>query len=207
MALYHASKLKLNDLKKQIDFQSKQTEKTAAISSTSMNDYIIKSEIAGRVYSLSKEKGEMINTQSPVAIIGDANKFYIELQVDEYDISKLKKGKKTIVSLDSYKGQSFEAVIEKIYPLMNDKTKSFKVDAVFTTEPENLFPNLSAQANIVIEVKEKVLTIPRAYLIDNEYVYLANKEKRKVKTGLMDYEKVEIVAGLTSKDAIVKSIQ
>ncbi len=109
--------------------------------------------------------------------------------------------------MDSYKGQSFEAVIEKIYPLMNDKTKSFKVDAVFTTEPENLFPNLSAQANIVIEVKEKVLTIPRAYLIDNEYVYLANKEKRKVKTGLMDYEKVEIVAGLTSKDAIVKSIQ
>jgi len=207
MALFHASKLKLNDLKKQIDFQSKQTEKTAAISSTSMNDYIIKSEIAGRVYSLSKEKGEMINTQSPVAIIGDANKFYIELQVDEYDISKLKKGQKTIVSLDSYKGQTFEAIIEKIYPLMNDKTKSFKVDALFTSQPANLFPNLSAQANIVIEVKEKVLTIPRAYLIDNEYVYLANKEKRKVKTGLMDYEKVEIVAGLTSKDAIVKSIQ
>jgi multidrug efflux pump subunit AcrA (membrane-fusion protein) len=207
MALFNASKLKLNDLKKQIEFQSKQTEKSAAISSTSMNDYIVKSEIAGRVYSLSKEKGEMINTQSPVAIIGDANKFYIELQVDEYDISKLKKGQKTIVAMDSYKGQTFEAIIEKIYPLMNDKTKSFKVDALFTSQPANLFPNLSAQANIVIEVKEKVLTIPRAYLIDNEFVYLANKEKRKVKTGLMDYEKAEIVSGLTSKDAIVKSIQ
>jgi biotin carboxyl carrier protein len=207
MALYNASKLKWNDLKKQIDFQSKQTEKSAAISSTSMNDYIVKSEIAGRIYSLSKEKGEMINTQTPIAIIGDANKFYIELQVDEYDISKLVKGQKIIISMDSYKGQTFEAELEKIYPLMNEKSKSFKVDAVFINQPQNLFPNLSAQANIILEVKEKVLTIPRSFLIDNEYVYLANKEKRKVKIGLMDYEKVEIVSGLTIKDALVNSIQ
>jgi len=207
LALFNASKLKLNDLKKQIAFQSKQTEKNAAITSSSMNDYVIKSDRAGKVYSLAKEKGEMISTQLPIAIIGDANKFYIELQVDEYDITKLKKGQIAIISLDSYKGQSFEARIEKIYPLMNDKTKSFKVDAVFTIQPKNLFPNLSAQANIVIEVKEKVLTIPRAYLIDNEYIYLSNNEKRKVKTGLMDYEKVEIDSGLSVKDAIVKSIR
>ena len=57
------------------------------------------------------------------------------------------------------------------------------------------------------EVKEKALTIPRNYLIDNEFVYLANKEKRKVKVGLMDYEKVEILAGITVKDALVKSIE
>jgi len=207
MSVFNAAKLRSNDLEKQIKFQSEQTQRTANISSSTMNDFVVKSEINGKLYSLSKEIGEMVNSQSPIAIIGDANQFFVELQVDEYDISKLKKGQKTIVSLDSYKGQTFEAIIEKIYPLMNDKTKSFKVDALFTSQPANLFPNLSAQANIVIEVKEKVLTIPRAYLIDNEYVYLANKEKRKVKTGLMDYEKVEIVAGLTSKDAIVKSIQ
>ena len=207
VALYNASRLKLNDLKKQIDFQSKQTQKSAAISSTSMNDYVVKSEIAGRVYSLAKEKGELITTQTPVAIIGDANQFYIELQVDEYDIASLKKGQKAIISMDSYKGATFEAVIEKIYPLMNEKSKSFKVDAVFISPSKNLFPNLSAQANIIIEVKENALLIPRSFLIDNEYVYLATKEKRKVKTGLMDYEKVEILAGITVKDALVKSIQ
>lgn len=207
LALYNASRLKLNDLKKQIDFQSKQTEKSAAISSSSMNDYVVKSELAGKVYSLSKEKGEMITTQMPVAIIGDANKFYIELQVDEFDIANLKIGQKAIISMDSYKGETFEAVIEKIYPLMNEKSKSFKIDAVFTSPTKNLFPNLSAQANIIIEVKENALLIPRSFLIDNEYVYLANKEKRKVKTGLMDYQKVEILSGITAKDAIVKSIQ
>ena len=204
---FNGSKLKLNDLKKQIDFQSKQTNKTAAISSTTLNDFIIGAEINGKVFSINKEVGEMVSTQIPVAIIGDAKSFYVELQVDEYDIAKLKKGQKAMISMDSYKGKAFEAIIDKIYPIMNAKSKSFKVDAILTTQPENLFPNLSAQANIIIEIKEKAMTIPRAYLIDNEYVYLANKEKRKVKVGLMDYEKVEILSGINNSDELVKSIQ
>lgn len=204
---YNGSKLKLNDLKKQVDFQSKQTNKTASISSTALNDFIIISEINGKVFSINKQVGEMVTSQMPVATIGDAKTFFVELQVDEYDIAKLKKGQKAMISMDSYKGKAFEAIIDKIYPIMNAKSKSFKVDALLTTQPENLFPNLSAQANIIIEIKEKAMTIPRAYLIDNEYVYLANKEKRKVKVGLMDYEKVEILSGINNSDALVKSIQ
>jgi multidrug efflux pump subunit AcrA (membrane-fusion protein) len=159
------------------------------------------------VFSINKEVGEMVNTQTPVAIIGDANHFYVEMQVDEYDIAKIQKGQKVMISMDSYKGKVFEAVIDKVYPIMNPKSKSFKVDAAFSTQPENLYPNLSAQANVIIEVKEKAITIPRAYLIDNEYVYLENKEKKKVKVGLMDYEKVEILSGITTSDALVKTIQ
>jgi multidrug efflux pump subunit AcrA (membrane-fusion protein) len=207
VAQYNASKLKLNDLKKQIDFQSKQTNKSASISATTLNDFLIKSDINGKVFSINKEVGEMVNTQTPVAIIGDGSHFYVEMQVDEYDIAKIQKGQKVMISMDSYKGKVFEAMIDKVYPIMNPKSKSFKVDAAFSTQPENLYPNLSAQANIIIEVKEKAITIPRAYLIDNEYVYLENKEKRKVKIGLMDYEKVEILSGITTSDALVKTIQ
>ncbi len=206
-AQFNASKLKLNDLKKQIDFQSKQTNKSASISATTLNDFLIKSDINGKVFSINKEVGEMVNTQTPVAIIGDANHFYVEMQVDEYDIAKIQKGQKVMISMDSYKGKVFEAVIDKVYPIMNPKSKSFKVDAAFSIQPENLYPNLSAQANVIIEVKEKAITIPRAYLIDNEYVFLENKEKRKVKVGLMDYEKVEILSGITTSDALVKTIQ
>lgn len=206
-AQFNASKLKLNDLKKQIEFQSKQTDKSASISAATLNDFIIKSAINGKVFSINKEIGEMVNTQTPIAVVGAENNFYVELQVDEYDIAKLNKGQKVMISMDSYKGQAFEAVIDKIYPIMNQKSKSFKIDALFTSQPANLFPNLSAQANIIIEVKEKAITIPRSYLIDNEFVYLENKEKRKVKVGLMDYEKVEILSGITTSDVLVKSIQ
>jgi hypothetical protein len=109
--------------------------------------------------------------------------------------------------MDSYKGEVFEATISKIYSMMNERSKSFKVEAIFTKQPQNLYPNLTTEANIIIEVKEKAITIPRTYLIDNDLVLLSNQEKRKVTIGLKDYEKVEILSGITTKDQLFKPAQ
>jgi hypothetical protein len=35
-------------------------------------------------------------------------------------------------------------------------------------------------------------------------VLLANKEKRKITIGLKDYDKVEVINGITEKDELVK---
>ena len=39
-------------------------------------------------------------------------------------------------------------------------------------------------------------------MIDNEYVLVDKKERRKVKTGLADYQKVEILEGLKKDETI-----
>lgn len=202
--LYKAAKLKLDDIEKQINFQNSQTNRTAAISAVNMNDFIIKSQVNGKVYTINKQVGELANTQSPIAIIGDANDFYVELQIDEFDINSMSKGLKVLVSMDSHKGEVYEAVIEKIYPIMNERTRTFKADAIFVKRPDNIYPNLSAEANIIIQVKNKALTIPRAYLVEDKYVLLANKEKRKIEVGLKDYDKVEVLSGISEKDELAK---
>lgn len=146
----------------------------------------------------------MANTQTPVAVIGDAHHFYLELQADEYDIARIRVGQPVFVTLDSYRGRAFEAVVEKIYPIMNEKSRSFTIDAGFVKQPPVIYPNLTLEANIVIQTKEKALTIPRSYLQEGDYVMLENKQKRKVTTGLKDYQQVEIVDGLTAADVIIK---
>jgi len=202
--LYNAAKLKLDDLEKQINFQNSQTSRSAAINAVNMNDYIIRSQIVGKVYAINKQLGELANTQTPIAIIGDTKNFYVELQIDEFDITKIVKGQKVLVSMDSHKGESYEAVIEKIYPIMNERTRTFKAEASFIKNPENIYPNLSAEANIIIQIKNKVLTIPRSYLIEDSYVLLSNMEKRKIIVGLKDYDKVEVLKGLSEKEEIAK---
>jgi multidrug efflux pump subunit AcrA (membrane-fusion protein) len=154
------------------------------------------------VYSVLKKKGEMVSMQTPIAIIGSSTSFKIILQVDEYDIIKMKKGLKVIVALDSYKGKSFEAVISKINPIMNERSKTFTIEALFTQNPPVLYPNLSLEANIIIQKKENVITIPRKYFINDQYVLLKNEKKKYVKTGLKDYQKIEIISGLNEKDVI-----
>ena len=114
------------------------------------------------MYSILKEPGEMVTTQTPIAVIGDINKFVMELQVDEYDIGKIKPGQKVFVSMDSYRGQVFEATVSKIQPIMDDRSRSFEVEATFTSQPAHLYPNLTVEENILNGTKENPLTVHRS---------------------------------------------
>ncbi len=198
-----AALIRYSDLKRQLNFASQQSKKNLKIAEKQLGDFIIKSEIEGKVYSLLKEKGEMVNVQTPLAVVGSANHFKLELQIDEYDIVKIKKGQLILVSLDSYKGEVYEALVEKINPIMNERTKTFVVEALFTKQPATLFPNLTTEANIVISTKKNVLTLPRNVVSDDGFVTKADGEKVQVKTGLKDYKKIEILSGISTNDELI----
>jgi multidrug resistance efflux pump len=201
---YYSSVVRYNDLKRQLNFSSSQSKKNLLIADKLQSDYVLKSEINGIIYSLTKSKGEIVGAQTPIAIIGDAGKFILEMQVDEYDILKIKKGLTVLVTLESYKGKVFEALVTKINPLMNERSKTFLVEAEFVKQPEILYPNISFEANIVINSKEKAILIPRDYLLNDSFVVKPNGDKIAVKTGLKDYQKIEIISGINAEDELVK---
>jgi HlyD family secretion protein len=204
---FNTAKLRYTELKKQINFQGKQAQKNLELSQKINSDFTIKSDVNGKVYQLLMKKGEMVNTLSPVAVIGDDSAFLLELQVDEYDINRVKLGQKIALSMDSYKGQVFECLVTKINPIMNEKTKSFTIEANFIKLPQTLYPFLTCEANIIIQQKQNAITIPRNYLLEGDFVMLEKEKKVKVKTGLKDYQKVEIISGITTNDFIFKPIE
>jgi hypothetical protein len=106
--------------------------------------------------------------------------------------------------MDSYKGQVFDAVVETLKPYMNERTKTFTVEARFFRPPPALYPNLTCEANIIVAQRKQVLTIPRSYLLEGNFVLLENGRRQQVATGLMDYQKVEITGGITPDNIILK---
>lgn len=200
---YGSAQIQYEDLRRQLELNAKQTLNNLEITSTQADEYIIKSEVDGKVYNILKEKGELVTLQNQLALIGSENQFFLELQVDEYDIARIKEDQQVLINMDSYKGQVFKGVITRISPVMNERSKSFTVEADFTTQPPLLYPFLTVEANIVIQIKKNALTIPRNYLVDESFVWTAGKKKKKVTTGLKDYQKVEILDGLTSDDFIL----
>jgi HlyD family secretion protein len=204
---YEVSLINYSDLKRQLEFAFNQAKNNLQISSALAGDYTIKAETDGKVYKILKEKGELVNTLNPVVILGDANDFLLEMKVDEFDIARLQKGQKVLFTMDSYKGKVFDAVVTQIVPLMNEQSRSFTVEAKFVTKPEILYPNLSVEANIIIHSKEGALTIPRSYLLTDSLVIVNKDEKKRVTIGLKDYQKVEIIYGLTTQDIIYKPKQ
>ncbi len=197
--------LRYSDLKKQLRFISEQSKKNLKIARSQLSDFTIKSELDGLIYSVLKQKGEMVNPQSAVAMIGNADKYVIDLKVDEYDITKVKVGQEVIIRLDSYQDQVFEGKISTILPIMNERTRSFIVEAEFQNKPPVLYPNLSLEANIIINRKQNVLTIPASYLKSGNKVILSDGSEINVKKGVTDYKIVEIVSGLDTSSQIILS--
>jgi multidrug efflux pump subunit AcrA (membrane-fusion protein) len=199
---YEAALKQLSQLKEQLKNDQSRSHINLKINEKVQSDYIVKSAFSGELFDVLVKEGTLITTQTPLAIIGKKNSYLLELDVDENDMVQVKIGQTMEVTMDSYKGKVFKATVDKIYPIMDIRSRTFKIEAYFTNPPQQLYPNLTAEANIIIQTKKNVLTIPKNYLIDNEYVLVNKDKKRKVKIGLSDYEHVEILDGLTTEETI-----
>lgn len=204
LANYQILQKRLGQLKSQLVNESKRAGINYDISRKNLTDFSVISSANGKIYDILKERGELISPQTPLAIIGAMDTFLVELEINEVDITRVKVGQLVLITLDSYKGQVFEAIVKTISPLMNEKSRNFILEASFIKPPPNLYPNLTAEANIVISTKKNALTIPTNYLVNENEVWISKKEKRKIITGLRDFDNVEVLEGLTEKDIIYK---
>ena len=168
------------------------------------DDRLIRSEIDGTVYAVNIEPGELVTPQQKLAVLGSSDRFEMELQVDEMDIARVKPGQEVAVTLDSYPDEVFTGKITRVDPLMDQRSRTFTVLADLTKAPPQLYPNLTVEANIVIERKDSALTIPAAYLVEGNQVMVAEDELRPVKIGLRDLQKVEVLEGIDEGTEILR---
>lgn len=180
--------------------QSQNNYQTALIAT---KDFTVKSKVNGKVYALFKEPGELVNTMEPLASIGSATNFIIEMLVDEVDIIRIRENQDVLIHLDSYNGKIFKGHVSKIHPQKDERNQTFKVEAVFEKSPDVLYPGLSGEANIIIAKKDKVLTIPKAYVLDDNKVKTDNGIIT-IQTGLQNMEYVEVFSGITKDTYIYK---
>ncbi|MFN8416532.1 MAG: efflux RND transporter periplasmic adaptor subunit [Cytophagaceae bacterium] len=202
-----SSKARLSDFNEQLDYQRTLLKNNVELTETLQNDYLIRSVVDGRVYDVIKKKGEWVSPNIPVAVLGNAGQYVMELEVDEKDIVKIKTGQKVVVRLDSYQDSVFTAHVTSVDPIMNVKTRTFTVTAVFENQPSVLYPYLTVEANIIIESKAKALVVPVAYLTADNEVVLEDGTKDKVTTGLKNYQWVEILSGVDTTAKIILPVR
>ncbi|MCM4153448.1 efflux transporter periplasmic adaptor subunit [Arenibacter sp. N53] len=189
--------------RKELATKVQQARNNYASSKISTQDFTVASKIKGKVYALYKDPGEIVNTMEPLAAVGSASDFIIELLIDEVDIVKLDLGKNVLITLDAYGDQVFEAKLNKIYPKKDERSQTFKAEAIFNDPPKSLFPGLAGEANIIIFQKEEALTIPKEYLMEGNKVRTVDGLVDVV-LGLQNLDRVEILEGITETTEILK---
>ncbi|AMA48722.1 MULTISPECIES: efflux RND transporter periplasmic adaptor subunit [Flavobacterium] len=199
---YETAIKQLSQLKNQLRNEQDRSNINLKISQKTESDFTVKSAFSGELFDVLVKEGTVVNPQTPLAIVGKKDNYILELDIDENDMVRVQVGQKIRVTMDSYKGKIFQATVTKIYPIMDVRSRTFKIEAHFVKSPQKLYPNLTAEANIIIQTRKNILTIPRNYLVEEQYVLVKENEKRKIKTGLKDYQKVEIMSGLKEDEII-----
>ncbi|NIJ52288.1 efflux RND transporter periplasmic adaptor subunit [Dyadobacter arcticus] len=164
------------------------------------------SNLTGKVYSVNQQEGSLARPGEAVLLTGTANKFKLELLVDERDISKVKLGQKVLFETDAFGGKQFLAAVSKIIPVLQKENRSFKVEAS-VTDSTGFFPQSSVEASIMIRENSHVLVIPNDYLTAGDSVFVkSGKENNRVgiSTGIRSQAWTEVTAGLKKGVIIVK---
>lgn len=197
-AAFEVLQNKYRQTEKELETRYRQAQNAYRASLVNTTDFSVTGKINGKVYALHKNAGEIVGPTEPLVTLGSADKFIIEMLVDEEDIVSVKKGQPVYLSLDAYAGSVLKARINKIYPKKDERNQTFLVEALFEEAPEVLLPGLSGEGNIVVAQKENALVIPRSFLVG------VNKVRTRdglveVVPGLQSIDSIEIREGITAK--------
>ena len=183
---------------------------------------IIRAPFDGVVAELNGEIGEFV-TPSPVGVptlpvvdLIDYQCIYVLAPIDEVDAPAVKVGLPARITLDAFPDYPFQAEVHRISPYIQDVEKQARtvdVEVYFSHSvgEQNLLPGYSADAEIILSRKEKVIRVPTEAIFDENhiYVYLASSgtlEKRQIEKGIGNWSFTEVLSGVNEGDKIVTSI-
>jgi multidrug efflux pump subunit AcrA (membrane-fusion protein) len=162
--------------------------------------------VSGKVYKKRKQLGDYVKKGDVIAVIGNPNKIYANLSIDESNMSKIKLGQSVVIQLNTNAQKTYKAQLAEILPAFDEATQSFFVKAFFAENLDFTIVGTQLQANILIAEKKNALVIPRAYLGYGNKVLDKDKKVVLVKTGIVSTDWAEITGGLSENETILKEL-
>ena len=151
---------------------------------------------------------------SPTTVftILDPESLMFKVDVDESDIGEVHLGQSVEVTFDAYPDEKVYVNVSSIdfaSHTTSTGANAYTVEAQLPVNSGDRFRiGMSGDAEIVLNQRKNVLTIPLSSLVDDEYVYIQTAksfEKRKVILGIQNDTETEIKSGLKENDKVALS--
>jgi len=172
-------------------------------------------KIVGEVGEYSTPSPPGVPTPPAIDLIDDSC-LYVRAPMDEVDAPKITAGQVVRISFDALPKQSFPGTVKRVAPYVSAVEKQARtVDIEATLDADKAPPRLlvgySADVEVVLAVRDKVVRVPTSALQEGGKVLLAGSDgtlqERKIKTGLANWEFTEVLEGLAAGDQVVTSLE
>ena len=172
-----------------------------------LNDCTVKATSSGTITSLNATVGSTVNN-SVIAVINDIQNLEVSTTVDEYDIQKISKGMKAIVSTDAVDG-TFSATVTAV-SLASTDSSGFTVKVTLDEPTSSLLIGMNVKVTIILSSEENVYTVPiDAVETDesgNSYIYVQQKDNTFEKVSVTKKEENDyycVIEGSDLSDGLV----
>ncbi|MCE1238746.1 MAG: efflux RND transporter periplasmic adaptor subunit [Azonexaceae bacterium] len=171
-------------------------------------------KIVGELGEYSTPSPPGVPTPPAIDLIDDSC-LYVKAPMDEVDAPKIAAGQPVRITLDALPGQSLPGKVRRVAPYVSAvekqaRTVDIEVDFEKPEQAGKLLVGYSADVEIVLAGRDKVLRIPTAALQEGSKVLVLRDGKlasRTVKTGLSNWEYAEVLEGLQAGEKIVTSLE
>jgi len=199
--------------------QQKEYEAQLKVQQAVLEKTYIRAPFSGIVAQITGEVGEY-TTPSPPGVptppaidLLTSDCFYLIAPIDEVDAGLLHAGQNARVSLDAFRGQSFDGVVRRIAPYVEDYAKqarTVEIEVDFQFNERQLLAGYSADVEVILASKALVLRVPTEAIMENNKVWVVNSdsviEAVTITPGIGNWKFTEVSAGLTQGQRVVTSL-
>jgi multidrug efflux pump subunit AcrA (membrane-fusion protein) len=166
--------------------------------------------VTGTITSLPVHIGETVSAQTVIAVVGSLNDLKITVYVAEKYSAYLKRGLPAFVSFASAPGESFEAAVSAVSPIVNSKNRTIETVLSLRKTDDRIKQGMFATVNLVIREEVNVMVLPSSALKNyngDPVVYLIDENdiarRVPVATGLSNDTEVQILSGISTGDRVI----
>lgn len=171
--------------------------------------FSLTSPISGIVVERNATIGATVGTDANVFKIVDISSVWIDANVFEKDVARVKLGQQVNVSVTAFSGTIFTGKVILVSTVVDPDTRSLKVRTEVPNRDGRLKPDMFANVEIITDVNRTSISIPQTALLNDSgqsVVFVAagsGFEKRPVTTGIQSDDRIEITGGLKAGDKVV----
>jgi cobalt-zinc-cadmium efflux system membrane fusion protein len=171
--------------------------------------FSLTSPISGIVVERNATIGATVGTDANVFKIVDISSVWIDANVFEKDVARVKLGQQVNVTVTAFPETVFTGKVILISTVVDPDTRSVKVRTEVSNRDAKLKPDMFANVEIITDVNRTSISIPQTALLNDggqSVVFVAagnDYEKRTVTTGIRSGDRIEITGGLKSGDKVV----
>jgi len=169
----------------------------------------LNSPISGRVVVNQAVLGAMVDQLAEILTIIDPRLLWIDAEIFEKDIAKVKVGQSVEIVVPAYPGEVFHGKVTYIGDVLSEETRTITVRAEVANDPPRLKPGMFANVHILLNGDTEALVVPTSAVLEEgrrSYVFVKKDDcfrRKEIESGAVDGGYQQVLGGLQPGEEVV----